>query len=92
LEVWSTAPILDLLLLGSCKEIAPKTLLDLVTVLVPYLRSSREGDVEGRDRGPWGGEPARLLLPADLFEFADCTEGQTSYGPYTVSCITEPPE
>jgi hypothetical protein len=34
-----------------------------------------------RDRGPWGGEPARLLLPAD----ADCTEGQTSYGPYTVT-------
>jgi hypothetical protein len=78
LEVWtgrerSTAPILDLLLLGSCQEIAPKTMLDLVTVLAPYLRSSREGGVEVRDSGPLGGETVRLLLPADSFEFADCT-------------------
>ncbi len=57
--------------------------MDLVTVFAPYLRSSREGDVEVRDRGPLRGEPARLLLPTDSLEFADCTEGQTSYGPYT---------
>ena len=32
-----------------------------------------------------GGEPVRLPLPADSFEFADCTEGQTAYGPYTAT-------
>jgi hypothetical protein len=46
--------------------------LDLVTALAPYLRYSRAGDVEMRDRGPLGGEPVRFLLPADSFEFADC--------------------
>ena len=60
-------------------------LLELVTALAPYLRSSRAGDVEMRDRGPLGEEPVRLLLPADSFEFADCTEGQAAHGQYTAT-------
>ena len=89
-EVWtgherSTAPILDLLFLGSCQETAPEVLLELVTALAPYLRSSGAGDVKMRDRGPLGEEPVRLLLPADSFEFADCTEGHTAHGQYTAT-------
>lgn len=81
----STGPILDLLLLGACPDIAPAVLLDLVTELAPYLCSSQGADVGMEDRGPLGWAPVRLLLPADSFEFLDNTGGQTAYGPFTAT-------
>ena len=89
-EAWtgnerSTGPILDMLLLGACPGMAPGVLLDLITVLAPYLRSSRGGDVEMVDRGPLGWAPVRLLLPAESFEFIDSTGGEAVYGPYTAT-------
>ena len=89
-EAWtgnkrSTGPILDMLLLGACPGITPEVLVDLITVLAPYLRSSRGGDDEMVDRGPLGWAPVRLLLPAESFEFTDSTGGQAVYGPYTAT-------
>ena len=81
----STGPILDLLLLGACPDTPPAVLLDLLTELAPYLRSSPGADVGMEDRGPLGWAPVRLLLPADSFEFLDNTRGQAAYGPFTAT-------
>jgi hypothetical protein len=48
----SIGPILDMLLLGVCPGIASEVLVDLITVLAPYLRSSRGGVMKW-----WTGAP-----------------------------------
>jgi ribonuclease HI len=88
-EAWKTgserarAPILDLLLLGTCPETATDVLLDLLLTVAPYLRSMSV-DQEMEDRGPLTWAPVRLLPEAAEFFLTDSTAGSIDLGPYRI--------
>ena len=88
-EAWKTgserarAPILDLLLLGTCPETATDVLLDLLLTVAPYL-CSKSVDQEMEDRGPLTWAPVRLLPAAAEFFLTDSTAGSIDLGPYRI--------
>ena len=91
-EAWKTgserarAPILDLLLLGTCPETATDVLLDLLLAVAPYLRSTSM-DQEMEDRGPLTWAPVRLLPAAAEVLLNDSTAGSTDSGSYRIRTL-----